>query len=245
MSVMFEAMGFLYDGADVVEVSPSIVNDRAQLDQYNLIVVPSGENWPGGNGGVLKQWVQDGGKLYVDDFNYDFVEQVWPEFLSWYVVDGGFMGGSTGPCATSSTPGTAFNSCNNWSLYEFNGDPGDPDFAAWLALPGVNQGAPLVLEGAWDYLYDVGEGIVGKDDECLGNCGPNGEVYLFPKVWMYNADGTSFDSHPPATVSWPYYCGKVLYTVYNTHSGSATAGELLIQEKIMMYLIMDSRRCAS
>jgi len=66
---------------------------------------------------------------------------------------------------------------------------------------------------------------------------------MLPKVWMYNQDGASFDTHPPATVSWPYYCGRVLYTVYHTHSG--VESHLLVQEKIMMYLIMEIQTCST
>ena len=80
--------------------------------------------------------------------------------------------------------------------------------------------------------------------EC-GNCGPNGEIYQEPKVWMYNNDATPSGTHTPATVSWPYYCGKVLYTVYHTHSGFDTPYRLLLQEKIMMYLIMEIQTCSS
>jgi hypothetical protein len=46
-------------------------------------------------------------------------------------------------------------------------------------------------------------------------------------------------------VSWPYYCGKVLYTVYHTHSGWEEPYELLLQEKIMMYLIMEIQTCST
>ena len=47
-------------------------------------------------------------------------------------------------------------------------------------------------------------------------------------------------------MSWPYYCGRVLYTVYHTHSGSGgTDYQLLLQEKIMMYLIMEVQTCAT
>ncbi len=244
MDMMFNAMALTYDGADVVEVQPSIVQNRSELDQYNIVIVPCGENWPGGNGDVLRQWVEDGGKLYVDDFNYDFVEIPWPDFLTWYVEDDLYMG-SSGPCGDSSNPTDGSGSCNNWSEYDFNGDPGDPDFGTWLSLSEVNRGSGIYLEAAWDYIYGLGEGIVGVDDECIGNCGPNGEVYMEPKVWMYNNDGTSFGSHPPATVSWPYYCGKVLYTVYHTHSGYAEPYELLLQEKIMMYLILDIQTCST
>jgi hypothetical protein len=237
MDQLFNAMSLTYNGADVKEVSPSVVNSRTELDKYNIVIVPCGENWPGGNGEVLKQWVKDGGKLYVDDFNYDFVEIPWPDFLVWY--DG------SSQCGLPSNPTDGSGKCNHWGSYDFNGDPGDPDFDAWLHLDEVNRGSAIYLQAAWDYIHSMGEGIVGEDDECIGNCGPNGEVYLPPKVWMYNADGTSFDNRPPATVSWPYYCGKVLYTVYHTHSGSSTPYALLLQEKIMMYLIMEIQTCST
>jgi len=245
MDSLFNSLGMTYDGQDVVEVSPDIINNDTELRKYNVLIVTCGENWPGGGTQVLKQWVRDGGKLYVDDFNYAFVEQVWPEFLSWYVYDdlGGFGGGA---CGTGSSPGGS-SECNNWSEYDFNGDPGDPTFAAWLAEPDVNRGSAIYLVEAWDYLYDLGEGIVGVADECpTPHCGPNGEVYMEPKVWMYNNDGTDFDNHPAATVSWPYYCGKVLYTVYHTVGNMSGPGDaLLLQEKIMMYLIMEIQTCST
>lgn len=238
MNVMFEALGFTFDGADVVKVQGSIANNRSELEKYNLLVVPCGENWPGGNGDVLRQWVKDGGKLYVDDFNYDFVEIPWPDFLSWW--DG------SRECGSSSNPTDGYGKCNNWSLYNFNGDPGDPDFGDWLSLPEVNRGSGIYLEEAWDIIYAMGEGEVGIADECIGNCGPNGEVYMLPKVWMYDLDRTSPVARPPATVSWPFYCGKVLYTVYHTNAGGSAAGyELLLQEKIMMYLIMEIQTCST
>ena len=247
MTIMFESLGFPYgDGSDITVLSPgeisSVFSSGTALSAYNLIIAPCGEDWPGGVATApLKQWVKDGGKLYVDDFNYDFVEQVWPEFLSWYVGEDIF-GGGAGPCGTGSTPASGVGTCNNWSTYDFAGDPGDPDFEAWLGLASVNQGAPLQLQAAWDYIYELGAGEVGISET---GTGPNGEVYQEPKVWMYNSESTPAGSGLPATVSWPYHCGKVLYTVYHTHSGSDEPYQLLLQEKIMMYLIMEIQTCST
>jgi len=265
MEPMFTALGFDYTNAGVdfdifcvadpffntcpTDSDPvaDLLNDAARLAEYNLIIVSCGADWE--NGGTaeanLRQWVKDGGSLYVDDFNYDFVEQPWPEFLSWYVdtpEDG--MGG-TGPCGDTSNPSDGWGNCNNWSSYDFAGNTGDAtEFGAWLALAEVNQGAPLVLQAAWDYLFQMGPGEVGRSETGQG---PNGEVYMEPKVWMWNTENVPFGSPPvPATVSWPFYCGKVLYTVYHTHSGSGGANyELLLQEKIMMYLIMEVQTCST
>lgn len=247
MGIMFEALGFPYgDNIDIREITSGEVSGLFQsydnLADYNLVIAPCGNEWPGGGAvAPLKQWVKDGGKLYVDDFNYDFVEQVWPEFLSWYVGED-LWGTGGGSCGTGATPPSGFGDCNNWSIYDFNGDPGDPDFGSWLALQQVSLGVPVHLEAAWDYLYQLGEGEVGISET---GTGPNGEVYQQPKVWMYNADSTPAGSNLPATVSWPYHCGKVLYTVYHTHSGSVEPYELLLQEKIMMYLIMEIQTCST
>ncbi len=260
MAPMFNALGFDYDHAgddfdiycqwDPFGICPgpapaALLNDPAVLDQYNVILVSCGEDWPARGTEAadnLRRWVHDGGSLYVDDFNYDFVERPWPELLSWYVDSPGDEGGSTGPCATDGSASSGVGDCNNWSEYDFAGDPSDvPEFAAWLALPEVNRGDPLTLYAAWDYIYELGEGVVGVDDET------GDEVRSRPRVWMYNGDRTPFGGpRVPATVSWPYYCGRALYTVYHTHSsGGGAEYELLLQEKIMMYLIMEVQTCST
>jgi hypothetical protein len=261
MFVMFNALGFNYDHAgddfDVYcapnpfhpcpgQQAAALVNDPARLAQYNMIIVTCGADWPTASSSAaanLREWVRNGGSLYVDDFNYDFVEQPWPEFLSFYQDTDGDGNSGMGECGTASRPSNGSGNCNNWSEYDFTGAASDaPEFAEWLRLPEVNRGADMTLYAAWDYIHELGEGEIGVDDE-------SGEtVFSEPLVWMYNQDSVPFGgAHVPATVSWPYYCGRVLYTVYHTHSGSAGAGgyELLLQEKIMMYLIMEVQTCAS
>ena len=244
-SIMFEALGFNYDGDfDVYEGSSevaSLVGSYDNLAQYNLIIAPCGESWVGGPNDVenIKEYVRNGGKLYIDDFAYDFAEQVWPEFLTFYVRDS--YGGSGGECGEGDTPPTP-DECNDWSgSWDFTGTPGDDDFADWIALPGVNASNPIELQAAWDSIVEINSGEVGIDEEY--GTGPNGELYLPPRVWMYG-DDTPAGSDKPTTVSWPFYCGKVLYTVYHTHSGTSTPYKLLLQEKIMMYLVMEVQACS-
>ncbi len=257
MRPMFDVLGFEYDhdqydfdiycAWNPLSACPgpgvnTLLNDPATLNQYNLIIVSCGEDWPGGSAQAadnLRQWVMDGGSLYVDDFNYDFVERPWPDFLSWYVSMGGEEDDDDRVCADGGNEGVGH--CNNWSEYDFDGAASDvPDFAAWLELPEVNRGEPLRLFAAWDYIHGIGAGLVGVDES-------GAEIRQPPRVWMYNENSVPFgDFHVPATVSWPYYCGRALYTVYHTHSSGAGADyELLLQEKIMMYLIMEVQTCAT
>lgn len=237
---MWEALGFDYDGFDIYggfgNPVSSLTGDYNTLALYNLIVAPCGESFSGGEANI-KQYVKDGGKLYIDDFQYDFAEQVWPEFLSFYVRGDGVCGDGGS---------TSWNVCNDWaSAYDFIGTPDDQDFAGWIALPMVNGNNPIQLQAAWDSIYEMGEGEIGIDPET--GTGPNGEVYAYPKVWMLG-DTEAPGTLDPATVSWPFHCGRVLYTVYHTHSGSGGSGfnyELLLQEKIMMYLIMEIQTCST
>ena len=237
---MFEAMGFVWADAVTMYVGwgggaavTDLLNNAATLSQYNLVIAPCGEEWPYGGSAAanLRQYVKDGGSLYVDDFNYDFVEQVWPEFLS-------FHDGSS-ECGGGSSPPSTVGTCNHWSSYDFSGEPGNEDFRGWLTL--INGGSSIfTLELAYDYIYSMAPGEVGVSET---GTGPNGEVYQEPYVWMYNMDSSPAGTMAPATVAWPFYCGRVAYTVYHTEANGGD--ELLLQEKIMMYLIMEVQTCST
>ena len=241
MEALFTAMGFDY-GVEVVVVGDTdaedIFNDINRLRQYNLIVTTCGDDATylstANARANLRQYVYEGGKLYVDDFSYDFAEQPFPEFLT-FTADGSTCGSGT------SAPGTV-GDCNNWSSYSPMGTPGDPYLEAWLNL--INPSGDIELLGAWDIIHSMNPGLQGT---CEGDGDPNcvdGNYIAPPKVWMYG-DWSGY-THNPVTVSWNYYCGKVLYTVYHTHSGGGTPGwdyPLILQEKIMMYLIMEIQTC--
>ncbi|MBU1244917.1 hypothetical protein KKD52_07275 [Myxococcota bacterium] len=241
MDLLFESMGFDY-GVEIVVVSDSsasgIFNDMNQLRQYNLIVTTCGDDasylTTATARANLRQYVYEGGKLYVDDFSYDFAEQPFPEFLN-FMADGSTCGMGT------SAPGTV-GDCNNWSSYSPMGTPGDPYLDAWLGI--INPGGTIELLAAWDIIHSMNPGLQGEcEDDMDPNC-VDGNYIGPPKVWMYG-DWSGY-THNPVTVSWNYYCGKVLYTVYHTHSGSGGTGwdyALILQEKIMMYLIMEIQTC--
>lgn len=244
--LMWTSLGFNY-GSEVKLYTTDIfsagavgelMNDYAQLSQYNLIVFPCGATMPSG-GSVkanLERYVREGGKLYIDDFSYDYAEAVWPDFLSFFVRTPDSGGGSNYICGDGST--TATGSCNDWeSDYSFTGIPGDPDFGGWLALPSVNPSGVIQLEGAWNSIYALGEGQIGVDDT-------GAPVRALPKVWM-SGDTPAPGNPNPATVSWDYHCGKVLFTVYHTHTENSSGSyQLALQEKIMMYLIMEIQTCS-
>ncbi|MBU1238371.1 hypothetical protein KKF84_18030 [Myxococcota bacterium] len=245
MSVVFGALGFQWQealgqgnidavndyGSEIEAIAGSI--DR--LKDYNLIIFTCG----GGSDFLtnatyrnnMRQYVYEGGKLYVDDFAYDWAEQPFPEFLT-------FANSGGSDCAGGTVAPSSVGDCNIYSSYDPTGTAGDPYLDLWLDV--INPGGVIELELAYDIIKSMGPGIQGLcDDDSDPNC-QNGIYTAPPKVWMY---GTwSGYTMQPVTVSWNYYCGKVLYTTYHTEGG-AGEGLLMLQEKIMFYLIMEMNTC--
>jgi len=262
MSLMFEALGFPYDGDRIVEVDSSgdimhpfdptdadlLLDSPTELAKYNIIAITCGGSPNSLSSDTAKAnlmaWVRAGGKLYVDDFSYDWAEQAWPEFLSYYQGQASEGGDGMGECGDGNN--TGIGQCNNWTSYSANGTPGDQILADWLALTEVNRGESITLQGAWDIIHDMGKGAIGDCEDDMNPDCINGVYYALPKVWM-RGDAPYNHSNAPLTVSWNYYCGKILYTVYHTHGSSSETDPkqylLMIQEKIMMFLIMEIQTC--
>lgn len=70
-----------------------LLDDPARMNQFHIVFMPC--SWSSGtdcnsspatSGTVqqnLRQFVDQGGKLYVTDYSYDFVRQTWPEYVDW------------------------------------------------------------------------------------------------------------------------------------------------------------------
>ena len=204
-----------------------LIHNLDALEQYHIVFVPCS------NSGAdyeqeavqenIRQYVWDGGKWYVADWSEEFIENVWPEFLSY------------GNCSGSGEP-----DCDAFPQYDSPGRAVDQDLADWLQGNGIDPNSLTLVEN-YDVISGLGQGFVGYDEE-LGT-GPDHEVYMEPKVWVegYVDD---YSDHQPLTVSWPYNCGRVVYTTY--HSVGEMTGPhqgLMPQEKILFYLVMEIGIC--
>jgi len=156
---MLSALG-LDESADVVYITaaeiPPLVGDATALSEYNVLLAFTSESYPltGATAVNLRAWVQAGGTLFADDFAADYVEQPWPEFLTWF---------TSAVCGDGPTPPATVGECNNWSSYSFVGAAVPSNFTAWLNLPNVHNGAPLVFDGAWNLIHGIHPGLVGED----------------------------------------------------------------------------------
>jgi hypothetical protein len=170
----------------------------------------------------VRAYVRQGGRLYVTDQSYDFIEQALPSLFD-------FAGSDAVPVDEPETHGYA--QCG----YEFSEDgiavPGevlDAELLAWLEALGVTAGPRIELTGflrSWAVLREV-------SDPARGRAWVDG---LIPRH-----DWQCVDGRHPMTVSADVECGKVLYSSYHTVEGSA--GELP-QEKVLMYLALEIGTC--
>jgi hypothetical protein len=196
----------------------------------------------------MRDYVRAGGKLYVSDYAYYVADMPWTEFL-WF--DEPFWDG----CVENGFP----DGCNGGPPFDAPSRSPDEGLGAWLlAVDGdVTEGSGGLAEFEtrenWDNIGGIFESYVGDDIDGM-------PVSMLPKVWVegtwdYEPDdftGTSndpdtwdFDTYHPFTVSWPFGCGRVLYTTYHT-VGTTTGGKhpgFLTQELILWYLIMELQVC--
>jgi hypothetical protein len=167
-------------------------------------------------------YVRQGGRLYVTDQSYDFVEQALPTLID-------FAGSAATPADEPETHGYA--QCG----FEFSeegitvpGEVMDGDLAAWLQEIGVASGTRIDLAGflrTWAVMNAVGDPA---------------RTHLWVDGLIPVHDWQCLDGRHPMTVTADVECGKVLYSSYHTVEGSAG---VLAQEKVLMYLALEIAVC--
>ncbi|MBW2262377.1 MAG: hypothetical protein JRG91_10430 [Deltaproteobacteria bacterium] len=190
----------------------------------------------------MRDYVRAGGKLYVSDYAYYVADMPWTEFL-WF--DEPLHGG----CVENAFPG----GCNGGPPFDAPSRSPEDDLSAWLIAVDdeVAEGAGGMAEFEtlenWDNIGEIFESYVGDDIDGM-------PVRMFPRVWVegiWNYDledvpsGWDYETYHPFTVSWPYGCGRVLFTTYHT-VGDTSGGKhpgFLTQELILWYLIMELQVC--
>lgn len=223
-----------------------LVTNLDRLRQYHIIFFPC----TGGSTELLQRtdvlrnmrdYVAEGGKLYVTDWAGDWNDNVFPAFIELESVD-------TPPEAydyATDTWNTELFGTADGSVYDSdNAEAVDTNLHAWLdgqIGPQVNTGEETTFSASlfsavanWNVILDTPAVQVGLDDEGLP---------LTESAHTYVIGGKD-NALPkrPLTVSYePTGCGRVLFTTYhtspNTHVG------LVPQERILLYLIMEIGVC--
>ncbi|MBN2722883.1 MAG: hypothetical protein JXR95_02300 [Deltaproteobacteria bacterium] len=248
MGDLFDALGMVY-GVDYHEIEDSdagfIAENLSELKKYHIIIATCGDEAlflkkPEVKAN-LKQYVKEGGRLYIDDFAYDWAEQIWPEFLSFKVEN--TLDFETGICGNGLSAPSEIGQCVNYQCYDAQGVIQDEQISRWVDK--VNTGNGISLKYGCNVIHTLGEGVQGECTDLESPHCLNGKLVGKPKVLL---SGNWLDYvENPMTVSWKYYCGRVLYTVYHTHADdkSDINYKLILQEKIMLYLLMELQKCTT
>ena len=198
------------------------------MKEYDVIFVPcSNETTDGALGDPtvlsnIRKYVEDGGKWYIADWSYDFVEQAFPDLLDFEGND--------------SSIGAADEA--SWE-FDSTGRAVDEDLRDWLMAIGEPTDS-INFEENWDCIQALGT-VPGVDED--GN-----PITITPYTWAegpITRDHDCMSGNAPLTLTFPYGCGKVLFTTYHTVGAMGGAGRpnLLTQEKILFYLILEIGLC--
>jgi hypothetical protein len=211
-----------------------LLRDRARMAMYDVIFINCG-SWPEEDfpsilvdpavRDNLRAFVEGGGRLYVTDEAYDYVEQIYPRFINYA------YGGATG---LSDTPESEDIAEIGDSLETVRGMVHDEQLRAWLAHLGLL---------AADDTVQIREMISGW--AVIARVDPERTVTWVSGLVMWTGGvGGTESGVQPLTVTFDRGCGRVLYTSYHTtgFSGEGVA-ELTPQELILAYLTLEIGTC--
>jgi hypothetical protein len=228
----------LYDG-DGLGGGPSLemlLHDRARLTAYDVVFLncgslpEEGDPWGGGTSIVddtavlenLRALVEGGGRLYVTDEAYDYVERAFPRYVE-YAIPGG------DGLSERAEPEDAAEIGDDLSTVR--GQVHDADLAAWLSQVGAMDGDRVPIQGMIG-----GWAVIRRVDETRA------------KVWVSGAASwgagapDSGRGTVPLTVTYDRGCGRVLYTSYHT-VGEGASRAMAPQELILAYLTLEIGTC--
>jgi hypothetical protein len=230
--------GFGFGGGGGTDFE-ALLTDAATLNTYNIVFI----NCTGNTFDMLQNptlasqnlynYVNSGGRLYVTDWSYDYMEQV-PQFAPYIYYDGG--GDMIKP-----QPIHAAADANDTN--DFMATVADPTLAQWLDATGVVKGSSVTIQdllGGW-VLMDA----TAQDQKTYPS-----------ETWIH---GMTNGADRPLTVTFDYnMCGKVLYSSYHTREpgGADPFGgskfpsyclskptTMIAQEKVLEYLILEISSC--
>ncbi|MBC8134595.1 MAG: hypothetical protein H8F28_01740 [Fibrella sp.] len=237
----FDIYGESFLGATGTQgTANDLVSNAAKLAQYDIVFFDCGaDEEPLENAAVrqnLRNYVQNGGNLYVTDLAYDYIEQSIPEAIDFFGEDGVAIG-------TSEQSGEAEVGTSGVAS---NADVLDDNLRNWLSARGVLQGDGKVhIEG-----FLGGWGVINKPEA-------GGKEWI-RGLLIEEGEGRSAHTHAHAhdkkrgrgrqvgtgetrtlTVTAPFGAGKVLYSSYHTEPGLDPSDTLLPQEQILAYLVFE------
>ena len=238
----------LYDGTDSEDALPDFSalfadadeDGQADLNAYDIIFINCGvggsleENREGGFGettglddsgkAALRSYVEGGGKLYVTDLSYDYVEQAFPEFVDFY-------GSDATPAAEAEAQGEAQTGANGVTS---DVTILDETLKAWLGGQSCAEGNCLNEDGTATI-----EGFEFDWTVINGAHPAKASAVTFwtegPVSWY--ADVGRGSGVKPLSFTFKAGAGRVLFSSYHTEETSEPG--FTPQERILQYLVFE------
>jgi len=215
----------------------ALVTSPEAMSQYKVIFINCGNDYESllndstvvGN---IKNFVNAGGSLYVTDLSYDFVEQVFPEFIDFY-------GSDATPAANPETIDEAQVGTSGISV---DATVLDDTLKTWLQGRGaLNPSGTVSIAGflsGWAVMNGVGSGtkswIRGSVQYSGLSVTKQASRAAHSQSIILRASTTG---EKPLTISFSYGSGKVLYSSYHTQEDPSPT--LRPQEYILAYLVFE------
>jgi len=233
-----------------------LLSDPQTLPRWHFVFAPCAEYDTYGRlltsaavRGSIREFVNGGGKLYVTDYAYDVVEQVFPEYIDFAAPDGR-DGNADGHVGEPDYMGTA---AYGTLMYSSHNKAQDPQLAAWLRSAGGTDDGQVGTTGNWVNLNGVGAGrqccVDGEPVEVTPDVvmdGPNGVDPMFGSFGPSHETWEEADAagaNHPHTLRFPYGCGEVMYSTYHTVDPDERQAGLAPQELVLLYLILQISEC--
>jgi hypothetical protein len=224
-----------YDGSGAGSSSlANLLVSSDKMSNYNLIFVnctdTRANSMPTGWKQNMYDYVNAGGRLYVTDWAYDYMEQV-PQFAPYVFFEG---------AGTEDAPQPADTAYFAWTGDDLTAHLADPTLAEWMKTAGASSDGNLNIIGSWALANHV-------------SANPMYQTHL----WV---DGNAAGKDRPMTATYDYNsCGKVLWSSYHTQEWGggrdgngassfpsyckSTASTMIPQEKVLEFLIFQISDC--
>ena len=184
-----------YPGGGSVGQGSQLLSSYDSLAQYHIVFFPCTDSWPDSylmqqpvKDGIT-QYVRDGGRLYVTDYSYDIVRQVFPDPIHWIGDFGGFGDAESG-------------------VYDAPATVNDADMAQWMAAQGITT---WWLEDNWTKVDAVTPYTAPDENGTV--------TTLDPIAWVSgDLTSEGYPGLHPATISFQYGCGRAMFSTYHTEA---------------------------
>jgi hypothetical protein len=219
-----------------------LVSDLDKMRQYHIIFIPCSFNENTDALDVqqnlknIRDYVKEGGRLYVADWSGEWMDMVFPAELE-------LESSEDTPAAAydreTDTWNTSMRGAADGGFYNSSdAEVTDPDMFMWLdgqsGPDGTYDASSFETHDNWNIIKKTNSVDLGVDE--------NGDPVIdVPKTYVIG-DTPSGGSKQAQTATFePAGCGRVLYTTYHSVPGQHVG--LVPQERILAYLLMEIGVC--